>query len=196
MTYSCRENSSNRCSFLDAHPEVGAVFAYPMFIDESGRQLADSDTFYGSIFRVENRTRPQWLRHFFLVGNVLCHPTVLIRRRCYDEVGYYDPAFAQLPDLDMWVRLLLNRHEIYLMQEPLIGFRILKNNLNASAPRPAVAVRLTWERRKILEHYMALDERLLVEVFPELAGRVEWSTQPGWLARSAYTSARAIPAST
>jgi hypothetical protein len=85
----------------------------------------------------------------------------------------------------MWVRLV-QRYEIYLMQEPLIGFRILKNNLNASAPRPDVAVRLIWEWRKILEHYMGLDERLVVDAFPELAGRVEWSTPPSWLARLAY----------
>jgi glycosyltransferase involved in cell wall biosynthesis len=171
--------------FLDDHQEVGAVFGYPAFVDETGTRLADSDTFYGSIFKVDNRTRSQWLRHFFLRGNVLCHPAVLIRRRCYDDVGYYDPALAQLPDLDMWVRLL-QRYEIYLIQEPLVAFRILKNNLNASAPRPDVIARLEWEGRKILEHYMTLDERLLVEAFPELSDRVEWSTRPNWLAKLAH----------
>ena len=171
--------------FLDDHQEVGAVFGYPTFVDEAGRHLADSDTFYGSIFRVENGTRFHWLRRFFLRGNALCHPSVLIRRRCYDEVGYYDPAFAQLPDLDMWVRLL-QRHEIYVIKEPLVGFRILKNNQNASAPRPEVLVRLDWEERKILEHYAALDERSLVETFPELANYVERSTRPSWVARLAH----------
>jgi glycosyltransferase involved in cell wall biosynthesis len=172
--------------FLDAHPEVGAVFGYPLFINESGQHLGDAETFYGGIFNVENRTRTQWLRHFFLVGNCLCHPTVLIRRRCYEELGYYDPALAQLPDLDMWVRLA-QRYEIHLMKEPLIAFRILNNNRNASAPRPEVAVRLTWEWRRVLERYMTLDERAIVEVFPELAGRVEWSTRPSWVARLAYS---------
>jgi glycosyltransferase involved in cell wall biosynthesis len=171
--------------FLEAHPDVGAVFGYPTFVDETGNQLADGDTFYGEIFKVENRTRPQWLRHFFLRGNALCHPTVLIRRRCYDDVGYYDQALAQLPDLDMWVRLV-RRYEIYVIQEPLVGFRILKNNLNASAPRADAVVRLTWEWRRILEHYVALDERSLVEAFPELADRIEWSRRPSWPHRLAY----------
>jgi glycosyltransferase involved in cell wall biosynthesis len=171
--------------FLDDHHEVGAVFGYPSFVDEAGTPLADGDTFYGSVFKVDNRTRAQWLRHFFLRSNVLCHPAVLIRRRCYDDVGYYDPALAQLPDLDMWVRLI-QRYEIYVIQEPLVAFRILKNNLNASAPRPDVIARLEWEGRQILEHYMALDERLLVEAFPELSDRVEWSTPPNWIAKLAH----------
>jgi len=172
--------------FLDTHPEVGAVFGYPLFIDETGRQLVDGETFYGNIFKTENRTRAQWLRHFFLRGNALCHPTVLIRRRCYDDVGYYDPALAQLPDLDMWVRLV-KHFEIHLLQEPLIGFRVLRDNQNTSAPRPEVAVRLTWEWRKILDHYMALDEQVMIDAFPELAARIERSERPSWLARFAYS---------
>ena len=171
--------------FLDAHREIGAVFGYPSFIDDAGAPIADRDTFYGGIFRVENRSRAQWLRHFFLRGNALCHPTVLIRRQCYEDVGYYNPALAQLPDLDMWVRLV-QRYDIHIIEEPLVGFRILSGNMNASAPRRDVAVRLTWEGRKVLDHYAGLDEHAVVNAFPELAARVDWRRRPRWLAGLAY----------
>lgn len=160
--------------FLESYPEVGAVFGYPAFIDENGNPLREDQTFYRNTFKVDNRSQGQWLRQFFLRGNVLCHPTILIRRRCYDEVGYYDPALAQLPDLDLWVRLV-RRYSIHILPEPLVGFRILSDNKNASAPRPEVVARLNWEWRRILEHYAALDRRLLVEAFPEIAQRLESS---------------------
>jgi hypothetical protein len=141
-------------------------------MDENGSPLREDQTFYRDTFKVENRSQGQWLRQFFLRGNVLCHPTILIRRGCYDEVGYYDPALAQLPDLDMWVRLV-QRYNIHILPEPLVGFRILSDNRNASAPRQDVIVRLNWEWRRILEHYASLDHRLLVEAFPEVARRLE-----------------------
>lgn len=153
--------------FLDAHPEIGAVFGYPMFIDESGNRLAPADTFYGDTFYVPNRTRAKWLRHFFFVGNVLCHPSALIRRQCYDSVGLYNPALAQIPDLDMWIRLL-HRFDIHLIEEPLVGFRILRDGQNASAGKPDAIARLQWEWLKVLPRYASLDSDFLSEVFPEL----------------------------
>jgi hypothetical protein len=153
--------------FLDAHPEIGAVFGYPEFIDENGNRLASADTFYGDTFYVTNRTRAAWLRHFFFTGNALCHPSVLIRRQCYDTVGLYNPALAQIPDLDMWMRLL-HHFDIHLIEEPLVGFRILKGGQNASAGKPDAIARVQWEWLKVLSNYLSLDSELLAAVFPEL----------------------------
>jgi ribosomal protein S16 len=122
------------------------------------------------LLRAKNRPRHEWLRHFFFHGNALCHPSVLIRRRCYEEVGLYNPALAQVPDLEMWVRLL-REHEIHLIEEPLIGFRIRDNEMNASAARPEVIVRDQWEWLKVLEQYLNLGDTLLAQVFPEIASR-------------------------
>jgi glycosyltransferase involved in cell wall biosynthesis len=153
--------------YLDAHPEIGALFGYPQFIDECGIRLAPGDTFYGNMFDVANRTRAQWLRHFFFQGNALCHPSVLIRRKCYDAVGFYNPALAQLPDLEMWVRLL-HRFDIHVLPEPLVGFRILEGDRNASAGRPDAIARVQWEWLHVLPHYLTLDKALLARVFTEL----------------------------
>jgi hypothetical protein len=76
---------------------------------------------------------------------------VLIRRACYDTVGLYNPALAQIPDLDMWIRLL-HRFEIHVFEEPLVGFRILKDDRNASAGRPDAVARVQWEWSKVLSN--------------------------------------------
>jgi len=153
--------------FMDEHPEIGALFGYPDFIDEDGTRLAPGETFYGRTFQVINRSRAEWLRHFFFNGNALCHPSVLIRRRCYGAVGLYNPALAQLPDLEMWIRLL-RRFNIQVLPEPLVGFRIFRDDRNASAGRPDAIARVQWEWLRVLPHYLSLDSGLLAQVFPEL----------------------------
>ena len=170
--------------FLDANPHIGAVFGYPTFIDSDGNALPDEATFYRDTFRVRNRSRAEWLRHFFFLGNVLCHPSVLIRRRCYDTIGLYNPALAQIPDLEMWIRVL-HRFEIHLMETPLVGFRILKGDQNASAGRPDAIVRVQWEWTHVLSHYLTLDNALLSEVFPELPRAFPSSPYPRWMTRLA-----------
>jgi hypothetical protein len=150
--------------FLDAHPEIGAVFAHPVFIDEGGRPL--DATFYGSIFNTPNRSQSGWLRHFFYFGNCLCHPTVLIRRACYEQVGLYDERLAQLPDLDMWVRLVAH-YPIHILPETLLLFRQLDGGGNASAPRPDSIVRATWEGPKVAQHFLEVPQDLFEETFAE-----------------------------
>jgi glycosyltransferase involved in cell wall biosynthesis len=167
-------------AYLDGNRDVGAVFTYPSFVNAVGDTLADSETNYQGVFRVENHSREEWLRHFFFYGNALCHPSILIRKRCYDVVGFYNPALAQLPDLEMWVRLL-GRFSIHVLTEPLLGFRILDNNMNASAPRPEVIVRDLWEWQKVLEQYLILDSEIIAGVFPEIADYPNKSWLPKWL---------------
>jgi glycosyltransferase involved in cell wall biosynthesis len=170
-----------QANFLDAHSDVGAVFGYPKFIGGSGRPLDDAETFYGGVFRVRNRPREQWLKHLFLHGNMFCSSTALIRRSCLDAIGVLNPALAQVPDLELWVRLL-KRYQIHVMEEPVAAFRVLDEQKNASAPRPEGIVRLHWELRKVLEHYLDLERSDFAQVFPEFAGYVVAQRRASWLA--------------
>lgn len=163
---------SRQLAFLEAHPHIGAVFGYPVFIDERGQRFDDATHKDHEVFHVHNRSRHEWLRHFFDRGNALCHPTAMIRRSVYEAVGLYDARLAQVPDLDMWMRVCL-RFDIHVLPEPLTGFRIRDNLQNASAARPEVVIRDAWERAHILRHYLGLSRPELDAVFPEYAGRPE-----------------------
>ncbi|MCK5666558.1 MAG: glycosyltransferase, partial [Thiotrichaceae bacterium] len=93
--------------FLKNNSKYGAVFTNALAVCEDGSPLNDDQHFYTNIFTQANRSRYEWLNHFFREGNALCHPSVLIRKKCYDDCGLYRYGFAQLGDLDMWVRLCL-----------------------------------------------------------------------------------------
>ncbi len=164
--YFLPDKTAIQVGVLESDPGVGAVFGYPASIDDDGRAVADEDTYYKGVFRVNNRSRAQWLRQFCRSGNCLCHPTSMIRRRCHDEIGLYDERLAQVHDLDLYLRIL-GRYAIHVVPEALTMFRIRGGEKNASAPRPAVMSRTAWEAERVLRHYLTLDDALFAEVFAE-----------------------------
>lgn len=153
--------------YLDKHPEIGAVFGLPILIDEAGNEYADKSHLYKIVFKQPNRTRFEWLHHFFFQSNAFCHPTVLIRKLCYEKVGYFDERLAQLPDLDFWIRLCME-YEVYIMPETLIKFRMHSTEANASGNRSDANIRALVEYSNILKNYLNIKtEEVFYRVFPE-----------------------------
>lgn len=154
-------------NFLDVHPEIGAVFTNTLPIGEDSRPLQDKLHFYFSIFNQENKSRHLWLRHFFEKGNALCHPSVLIRKKCYDECGLYRYGLAQAGDFDMWIRLCL-KYEIYILPDKLVKFRVRDNEENASGSRPETRSRWNFEYYLLLSNFLKINRADdLFKVFPE-----------------------------
>jgi hypothetical protein len=122
---------SSQVALLDGDQSVAATFGRVRFVDSQGLQVAKAAVPFGDVFDQPNRSRGEWLRRFFENGNCLCHPTMLIRRECYEAVGYYDNRLRQLPDFDMWVRLLKHAG-IHVDDRELIAFRHLPGE-NVSA---------------------------------------------------------------
>jgi len=116
---------------MQARPELGACFGRATFIDNSGRFVDKATLPFGSVFDQRDRSRGAWLRYFFEVGNCLCHPTMLIRKGCYDVVGLYDNRLRQLPDYDLWIRLV-KRYDIHVSEREMVAFRH-RPGMNASA---------------------------------------------------------------
>jgi len=150
--------------YLDDHPEVGAVFGLPMFVDECGAPLDPSQNPFGNLFTKTNMPRERWLRRFFCIGNALCHPTVLVRRSCYEQIGRYDMRLAQLPDYDFWIELC-KRHEIHIIDSPLTAFRVLAGERNASAGNPVAKARHDWELQLVFRRYLDLSDDELRSIF-------------------------------
>lgn len=64
-------------------------------IDEVGNDIDQN------WFAVRSIPRHQWLRYFFLPGNAVCHPSVLMRRALVDDAGGYHPLLALTSDMDL-----------------------------------------------------------------------------------------------
>lgn len=155
-------------NFLRKNHDVAATFGIPNFIDERGLPLAEESQFNGHIFHAPFNehlvSREDWLRRFFFFGNCLCHPTMMIRRSVYDEIGLYDPRLANLPDFDMWVRLCMN-HTIHVSAEEVTSMRIRDDDLNMSTPKSVHMIRANMEFFQILKHYKSLSREEIGKIF-------------------------------
>jgi len=160
------EKLQKQVDFMDANPQFGAVFTNAQIIDENGKRFKDKSHFYYRIFDQPNRNRYEWLNFFFYNGNALCHPSVLIRKTCYDECGFYRSGLNQIGDYDMWVRLCL-KYEIHVIPEKLVRFRVRTNEMNTSGNRPEVRIRRQFEFLQVLDSYLKIPTyQELVKIFP------------------------------
>jgi len=173
--------------YLDSHPEIGAVFTKVVLVNEAGNLIGPEEYKNFYIFEKENRSRYEWLNFFFASANCLCHPSVLIRKKCYDEVGLYDERMANLGDLDMWVRLCL-KYNIHILDEKLVRFRIMADKSSASSDKPSTQIRSNFDYIQILNHYLAINDKVVfLKTFPEAEnyGIIEEEYLPYFLGRLA-----------
>jgi glycosyltransferase involved in cell wall biosynthesis len=136
---------SEQVAILQSRPEIGAVFGRVLFVDRDGNPIDKASLSFGTVFDQPDRTRGEWLRHFFWKGNCLCHPSVMIRRDIYAAVGLYDNRLRQLPDLDMWIRVV-KVADIFVSPSTMVRFRIMPGENTSSDT-------LTNRVRTLNEHF-------------------------------------------
>ncbi|MFL1463223.1 glycosyltransferase family 2 protein [Roseococcus sp. DSY-14] len=159
---------------LRARPEVAAVFSHMRYVDERGAPLAREPA---ALALPRGVTRERALRTFLLEGNCFAAPTAMLRRREMLALGGFDARLLQTQDFDFWIRLCL-RHEVAMVEEPLVAYRIRDAQANMDANTPAKAARLHWELPRILEHYLGCDAALLRAAFPETAAHLDAGLSP------------------
>jgi glycosyltransferase involved in cell wall biosynthesis len=170
-----REKLARQVATLRENPALAACFGRARFVDKDGRAIQKTGLRFGTVFDQENRSQGKWLRRFFDFGNCLCHPTMLIRRACYDEVGAYNNKLRQLPDLDMWVRLV-KRHPIHVAEQEWVNFRVLPGE-NASSQTASNTVRTINEHFLIaLDFFEGVGRELLVDGFGDVLVHSEASS--------------------
>lgn len=159
------EKIERQLAYLTANPEVGAVFSYMRYVDETGRELPDHPGY--SWIEVDNQPREVWLRRFFNKGNLLSAPTVMIRRSVLDRVGLFDPRLLQTQDFDLWIRVCL-QSEIHVLPERLVDYRVRDHELNTSAATPMQQSQVYWELAKNFEAYATIEDAAFFRrIFPE-----------------------------
>lgn len=138
-------------NFLDKNSEFDAVFTHAIIIDKNGNHHQGKESSFQQLFAQENKNRFQWLNSFFYSDNSLCNTSVLIKKKCYNQVGLYDPRLRQIHDLDFWIRLCL-KSEIHILPEPLVLFRFHDRNISGVTAQNMI--RHTWEIPQVLNHYL------------------------------------------
>lgn len=156
-------------SYLENHPECGAVFTYVNLIDENGTSWSEGTNRHQAFFQTKNRDRYEWLRYFFFSGNPFCASSAVIRRECFDQLGPFDGRYVQLQDLDMWIRIVMHGYDVHIIQEPLTKYRVMRDGSNMSSSTLSTKSLYTFEYSKILRNFWKIKSLTdLKKVFPEL----------------------------
>jgi hypothetical protein len=154
---------SKQVSILEAQPQLGACFTWADLVDKDGREVSGSEAIWSDVFRQPNRNQGEWLRHFFFTGNCICHPSMLMRKELYAELGYYNPGLKQLPDFDMWIRLV-KKYPIHVIEENLVGH--LRDGDNTSAVSPENSARNLTELVDIFGRFFeGMSDEVFVQGF-------------------------------
>lgn len=150
---------------LENDLKYGACFSHAGFIDENGAPIRLNY----NIFSQPNRSQSGWLKYFFMNGNCLCHPSSLIRTQIFKELGTYNPSLRQLPDFDMWIRLV-KKYPIFIIQEELVKHRrFIHSGQNTSTPTCENSMRDVMEAYYILSHFFDdMTDNLFKEAFSSL----------------------------
>ena len=140
-----------------------------------------------NVYEVENRSRFEWLRHFFLKGNCLSLPCSLVRTECFAELGMFNPTFANIQDFDLWIRIC-HKADIYILDQKLIRNRWISDETNASGDNIRTRHRVLLEHKQSLNHYLQItdpNELLLIFPFASKYGEVTSDIIPYLLGRIA-----------
>lgn len=152
--------------FLEKNQDISGHFGRAVYVDEHDSSLEKSTLAFGGVFDQKNRTQAEWLRFFFDCSNCLCHPTSMIKRDCYTDLGGYNNRLRQLPDYDMWIRFI-KKFNIHISKDPLIRFRVLPGE-NASSATAQNNIRTINEHYLIAAHYFDnVQDDLFLQAFSD-----------------------------
>ncbi len=155
-------------NFLEDNPEYAACFTQAKFIDESGEIfILPENHHYKNTFNQKNRSREEWLNHLFWNGNCFCHPSILARNN--PQYFVHNPFLFQLPDFFTWVNLLQKKN-IYVLEDELIQFRLRSGNKNSVSSRTVKKlIRVNNEEYFVAREFLPIlqDKDFFLKVFPE-----------------------------
>lgn len=164
-----KDKLGEQIAYLDTHPNCGAIFTRVQIIDENSQPWLKGTNSLESLFAAQNRPRNEWLRHFFHFGNAFCASSAMIRREIFDRLGLFDARYIQLQDFEMWLRIALAGYDLYIINEPLTYYRVMRNGTNMSASNIKGKALFEFEYAKILKSYWSIKTLIeLKSIFPEM----------------------------
>lgn len=108
------EKVEKQVSFMQKH---GALFSFSNYclINETNEVIAN-------VVGPRYRTVIEFYRDF-LKGNTINGCTVMMHKQIFNDVGLFDEALPFTHDYDLWLRIMLARHDLYYLDEALTMYR-------------------------------------------------------------------------
>jgi hypothetical protein len=172
--FSLPERFARQVALLDARPEVGVVGTCYELMDEHGRKL------HVQLQPSDDAT----LQKLCLAGTTpICHPSAMIRRTAFVQVGGYHHDTLPAEDLDLWLRIG-EVSQLACLPEVLLRYRLHAGSVSETKQARQVEIqkqvrRAAAERRGIS---LSADQNLNWREELGEAGRLKQTLKYGWWA--------------
>ena len=124
----------NQYLFFQSHSNISVLSGSFSYIDENGKYL-------GRTFSVTN---PFLIKRKLLnSGCVVCHPSVMMRRKDFLDVsGYSEIMGNRFTDYHLWVKFVKKGFRIQNMPEILLKYRIIESAISSEFSLPHIATKI------------------------------------------------------
>jgi hypothetical protein len=109
---------ATQIKYMSNHPSTDLLFSAAEYIDEYGSKIG-LFTPYSKYFTDINR--------YFFSTHLLNHPTMMCKSQVLKFLGY-DEVFIRSQDYEFWMRALAIGYKFAYIQEPLIQYRLTRND--------------------------------------------------------------------
>ncbi|MBW4636136.1 MAG: glycosyltransferase [Iphinoe sp. HA4291-MV1] len=124
---------------LESHPEIGLIYSDVLWFNEQGF-LPGS---YNNKFPTPN-VQAVWT---LFINNFIPTISVVVRRECFDEIGFFDENLTACEDYDLWLRLI-EKWRVYFLNESLARCQISENSIQKDIKR-------------VLRNYLCVKEKAI-----------------------------------
>ena len=117
--------------YLEKYPNTDIVGCMVSLISEKGKIIRSLDDLPLEDYQIK------W---HLIFGSPLIHPALMIRRRIFDDIGYYDDSLNVAQDIELW-RRLSHHIKFYNIPERLFDLRIHKESTSSLFPNEQENIR-------------------------------------------------------
>ena len=144
------EKLAEQVKVLDAHKNVGIVYARMPIINEKGEQVGTKPA------GVSGRNFKELIE---LCGD-LPTSTVMTRRECFDKTGMFDTTLMTMQDIDMWLRIS-RFYDLYEIENKTLAY-YSRHDEQITKSKIKVYQGLVRIYTKILNNYDDAPKQLLI----------------------------------
>jgi len=100
---------------LEKNPDCGFIYTGAYFINGNGDVISEH--------RISGCSASGLIASRLILQNFICNSTVIVRKECFREVGYFDEKIFIPADWDMWLRLS-EKYKAAYIDEKLTSYRV------------------------------------------------------------------------
>jgi glycosyltransferase involved in cell wall biosynthesis len=151
---------------IQQHPELGAVFCDPVFIDEDGNLKT---TGISSLELEPSGCPNNWLKRI-ATQSLIRTPTIVVKRDVYEAIGGFHPQLFHAADWEMWIRISAH-YPVWYVSNALAYYREHSHSDTSRLERSGQGVADSRKAVEIANAYLPIDRarEILFEAKKRLA---------------------------